>query len=275
MPLIRTAGLCVLLMLPAAALQASETRVACVMQPSMVIRLASAVGGVLVEVPVDRGDRVARGDVVARLDSRVQRVELELATLRAESSIETEIAEARMELTTLRGNRIEQLFQRQIATEDQYQEVLAERRLVALEMRRAVTERAAAELERQRVEETLALREIRSPIDGVIVERLLSPGEFVHQEAPVLRIARVDPLHVEAYLPAALLPLVRQTAEAVVHPLAPVGGSYAARIVVVDQVLDAASGTFGIRLELANPDGVLPAGLRCELDLLRDADNGD
>jgi RND family efflux transporter MFP subunit len=245
----------------------AQTRVPCIMQPSMEIRLASAVGGVLTEVPVDRGDRIASGQIVARLDTSVQRIELELATLRAESNIEIEIAEARNELTTLRSNRVEQLFRRQVATEDQYQEVLAERRLVALEMRRALTERALAEIEQRRVVETLALREIRSPIDGVVVERLLSPGEFVHQEAPVLRIARVDPLHVEAYLPAAMLPEIQRGVDARVRPLAPVGGSHEARILVVDQVLDAASGTFGIRLSLDNPEGTLPAGLRCDLEL--------
>jgi hypothetical protein len=48
-----------------------------------------------------------------------------------------------------------------------------------------------------------------------------------------------------------------------VQPEAPVGGSYSATVAVVDQVFDAGSGTFGIRLALPNPDQRLPAGLRC------------
>jgi multidrug efflux pump subunit AcrA (membrane-fusion protein) len=35
----------------------------------------------------------------------------------------------------------------------------------------------------------------------------------------------------------------------------------------VDRVIDAATNTFRVRLELPNPGGVLPAGLRCKVDL--------
>ena len=50
-------------------------------------------------------------------------------------------------------------------------------------------------------------------------------------------------------------------------PDAPVGGSYQAKIVVVDQMFDAASNTIGVRLELPNPDLRLPAGVHCHVRL--------
>jgi hypothetical protein len=49
-----------------------------------------------------------------------------------------------------------------------------------------------------------------------------------------------------------------------VQPEAPVAGSYPAIVAVVDRVVDAASGPFGVRLELPNPDYRLPAGLTCK-----------
>ena len=42
-------------------------------------------------------------------------------------------------------------------------------------------------------------------------------------------------------------------------------GEYAARVKVVDRVVDAASGTFGVRLELPNPQGAVPAGVKCKV----------
>jgi multidrug efflux pump subunit AcrA (membrane-fusion protein) len=42
-------------------------------------------------------------------------------------------------------------------------------------------------------------------------------------------------------------------------------GTYSARITVIDRVIDAASGTFRIRLELPNPKNEIPAGLRCKV----------
>jgi hypothetical protein len=50
-----------------------------------------------------------------------------------------------------------------------------------------------------------------------------------------------------------------------VRPQQPIGGSYTAIVTVVDQVLDAASGTFGVRLALPNPERQLPAGIRCKV----------
>lgn len=246
---------------------ATEQRLACVIHPSMEIRLASAMVGLLSDVPVDRGQVVEKGEVVAKLDSSVQEVELMLAELRASSNIETEIARARFDLTETRGARIEELYARQVATEEQYQELQAERRLVALETERAAVEAQAALLELQRAETMLELQRMRSPIVGVVVERLLSPGEFVHQDAPVLHLAQIDPLHVEAFLPTSMLRTVQVGMTATVYPQDPVGGAYDATVLVVDQVVDAASSTFGVRLALPNPDGDLSAGLRCELAL--------
>ncbi len=37
------------------------------------------------------------------------------------------------------------------------------------------------------------------------------------------------------------------------------------RVIIVDRVIDAASGMFGVRIELNNPNYRLPAGLRCKV----------
>jgi len=93
----------------------------------------------------------------------------------------------------------------------------------------------------------------------------MTGGEYVHQEAVILRLARLNPLYVETFLPVQLFPLLHVGLEAVVEPAAPIGGSIPAKVAVVDQMFDAASGTFGVRLELSNADGRLPAGQRCKV----------
>ena len=50
-----------------------------------------------------------------------------------------------------------------------------------------------------------------------------------------------------------------------VQPEDPIGGRYEAKVVIVDRVLDAGSGTFGVRLALPNRDMRLPAGIRCKI----------
>jgi hypothetical protein len=50
-----------------------------------------------------------------------------------------------------------------------------------------------------------------------------------------------------------------------VVPEEPIGGVYKGKITIVDRVFDTASSTFGVRLELPNPNYALPAGLRCRI----------
>jgi len=90
------------------------------------------------------------------------------------------------------------------------------------------------------------------------VARRVRPG---HRD----RQARPDPLRVEVIAPVALLGKIAVGARAEMQPEAPVAGSYPAIVAVVDRVVDAASGTFGVRLELPNPDYRLPAGLTCKV----------
>ena len=53
-----------------------------------------------------------------------------------------------------------------------------------------------------------------------------------------------------------------------VLPESPINGRFAATVIVVDHVLDAASGTFGVRLELPNPGYKIPAGVNCKIRFL-------
>lgn len=135
----------------------------------------------------------------------------------------------------------------------------------AVEHARArLTNDRLADLELRKSTAELARRTIKSPIPGVVTERSLSTGEFAKQD-PILKIAQLDPLRVEAFAPVSMLGVITVGDEAQVIPQDPVNGSYAAKVTVVDKVIDAASGTFGIRLELPNPEFQLPAGLKCRL----------
>ena len=109
---------------------------------------------------------------------------------------------------------------------------------------------------------------MRSPITGVVVERFQSPGEFASAK-PILKLAQLDPLRVEVFVPASLLGKIAVGMRAEVMPDAPVHGVYKARVTVVDRVVDAASSTFGVRLELPNRAYRLPAGPKCTVRFLR------
>ena len=81
----------------------------------------------------------------------------------------------------------------------------------------------------------------------------------------MLTLARIDLLRVEVYVPTAYYGQIGEGILAKVRPEQPIGGVYWANVTVVDRVLDAASGTFGVRLELPNPELRLPAGIGCKV----------
>jgi len=133
-----------------------------------------------------------------------------------------------------------------------------------------VTETKLHEEELKKDRESLKLRSIVSPLDGVVVERKLAPGELVRTDkSVVLRLAQLHPLNVEVIAPAQLFGSVQVGSVGRVN-LAPfVQGAHQARVVVVDKLIDAASGTFGVRLQLPNPGYKIPAGIKCTVEFAK------
>lgn len=238
---------------------------ACLIEPRQVLKLAAPVQGVVASVDVDRGDRVKKGQVLARLDSEVEEASALLARVKAANDTAVESGRARLDFLKRKQNRNVQLRTTEAVSFAQLDESTADARVAEATLREAELNVVMARLEQRRAEGLLQQRRIVSPVDGVVTERLLGPGEFRNDQAHVLTIAEIDPLRVETFLPIATYGRIKVGDKAEIQPEAPVGGRYVATVIVVDQVFDAASGTIGVRLELPNPGGALPAGIHCKV----------
>ncbi len=236
----------------------------CVIEPYMTVELSSPVQGVLEEVLVKRGDSVKKGQVVARLKSGVEQAGVNLAKARAESITEIKVNTEKYELSKRSLKRSEELFQKQLIAPNEHDEALTTVVVGELEVLLATESNHIAQLELERAIEVLKLRSIISPIDGIVVERYKSPGEFI-EDQPLLKLAQVDPLNVEVIIPLYWLGTIKKGMTVQVYPEKPVKGSYQAKVVIVDSVVDSASGTFGVRLELPNNKNRIPAGLTCDV----------
>jgi membrane fusion protein (multidrug efflux system) len=245
---------------------ASAAAVPCLMEAHRTIKLATSVAGALGEVLVDRGDTVTRGMPVARLESAVEEADVFSAEVRAADTSTMDEKAARRDYTQAKWQRLEKLrASSQFVSQSNQEEAQADARQAAAELEQARISHKLAEIDLKHAKAKLAQRTIRSTIDGVVTERLLSPGEYAYEQAPVVTVAELDPLNVEVFLPVARYGSVATGDELVVEPDPPVGGRYTARIAVIDRVVDERSGTFGIRLSLPNPGLALPGGIRCRL----------
>lgn len=238
----------------------------CLIEPERIAEVGTPVAGVIERVEVERGERVRRGQVLAVLRADVERASLDVAKSRAESNADLEAAAANAAFQRDRLLRAEDLFRQSFISQQALDQARTEARLAEQKLRQAREQRAISRQERDVAEAQLAQRVIRSPMDGVVVERHASAGERA-DDRPLLRIARIDPLRVQLVVPTALYGQLRLGSPVAVQPELPGAARMAARVTAIDKVIDPASNTFRVQAALPNPDLALPAGLRCKAEL--------
>jgi RND family efflux transporter MFP subunit len=237
----------------------------CLVEPWRDVTVSAAIEGVVEEVLVDRGDRVEKNQVVARLESSVEKATVEMAKARYESKGKLRSSEAQLKFADRALQRQLSLEERDVVSQGEMDEVRSVKDIAEAELQLAREETQVARHELERTRAVLERRTIRSPVEGVVVKRILSSGEYA-DPPQVLRLAQIDPLRVEVFAPLAYFGKIELGMSARIRLEEPVGGEHEAKVVVVDPVIDAASGTFGVRLELPNPSYALPAGLKCWAD---------
>ena len=242
----------------------------CIIEPSRTVEVRAASEGLIDKIWVDRGDMVKAGQVLVTLDSGVERAATEAARYRSTMQGRIRTGESRVEFATAKYNRREKLAGQSFISLHDRDEALTEKRLAESELVEARDDRRLAEIEYRRLSEQLRLRTIKSPVDGIVVDRLLSAGELADNRdlrKPILRLADIGTLFVEVLMPIEAFGklVLEQSVEVLPEP--PVGGRHVAKVKVIDRVHDAASGTFGVRLEMANPGLKLPAGIKCKANI--------
>ena len=214
-----------------------ENEVVCLVEPSLETNVGTPVDGVLEVVKADRGDLVQPGQLLAQLASGVEM-----------ASVERQAAKTEYLGRKLARNK--DMDQRQMIAPQELDEI--------------ATEHALAQLELRERREQLKQRSLVSPVRGVVVDRYRHLGELVKQER-IFRIAQLDPLHVETIVPSQYFGRIKPGQ---VHEVKPQfsAAPLKARVSTVDRTIDAASGTFRVRLLLPNPNLDIPAGQRCRVN---------
>ncbi len=233
-------------------------------QPSRTAQLTLRASGVIAVRPVSEGDRVKAGDLIAELDSELEKAALEVSRLKAESEHELRAAQMSEKQALVELGRVQDLFDRKVATKWELEEakVKAEIARVRTEFAQFQRKLAAQELARDQV--ALAQRRLVAPFEGVIrcpegQRRLKEVGEGVQSDTPVAELSKLDPLLVEVNVPVGRRPYVRVGQTAAVRTRS---GARDASVIMVDQQNDASSDTFRVRLELPNADSGFTAGER-------------
>jgi RND family efflux transporter MFP subunit len=190
----------------------------------------------------DVGDAIKKGEALARLDTSLTKLEL------AEYEAEVGQVAARINFLEKEVARLQSLAKSNNAAQTLLEERTAERDTTR-------SERAVAEAQLAQVKLRLEHSVVRSPFDGVVVERLLKVGEWVNNGDAVVRL--IDPVNVEidTKVPITYLKFLNEGARLHVSSDAQEGF---ASIRTVVRIANSASRLLSVRLI---PEGNWPVGL--------------
>ncbi|RTE66723.1 efflux RND transporter periplasmic adaptor subunit [Amphritea opalescens] len=236
----------------------------CIISPSKSIDLSSSSPGVITEVLVKRGERVTKGQPIARLDDRVEFASVQLAKARAAIRSDLDGGLVNLNYDRLASTRVSEVFLTHAASSQDKEQAERAVKLSSASVKQAKEQAKIRGLELARAKAVLEQRLITSPIDGVVQRNLKYQGEYVDED-PVVRLVALNPLHIETMVPVQYFGKLTIGHTAEVYPEVDAQHARVARVIAIDPVGDVGSSAFGVQLEMDNPELTIPAGIKCDL----------
>ncbi len=272
--------------------------------PSEEVQVVSKVAGKVAAVRVEEGARVHKGDLLVELDSAdyAYQVGQAQAALRASEAKyadvksgarqqeieinENAVAQAKSTLDLAQKNyeRMKQLYENgaipQNALEKAQSDLdLAREALNQAQAKLSLTKAGAtgntlnalaADIERQRAvlaqaQNTISGTRVTSPIDGIVVQRNIDPGEMASPGVPLMTVVSMDTVKLEASVPEALVTQLHEGMDVQVQVTALPERIFPAKIAFVSPVADKNTNTFPVKVKIPNKDGKLRAGMIAQL----------
>jgi RND family efflux transporter MFP subunit len=203
------------------------------LEPRNTADLVAQREGPVVSLPAEEGAWVRAGEVLAKLDDTDERLAVE------RTQLGWEVATRELD----RGKQLEA------------KSYLSEKELDDLELK---VRNAWVALEQARHE--LSQTRLVAPFTGRVVERMVNLGEHVTAGKACFKVVDFNPLRARLYFPEKDLQRVRVGQEAEITMDSHPGRTFAARVTLVNPIVDHHNGTFKVTLELPNPNEGLRPG---------------
>lgn len=204
--------------------------------PHLEVTVSSPVQSHVVKHLVREGDVVEKGDTLTELFSRIEELDMKRA-------------QAALEKREFDYKAADNLRRDQLISEDE-----------ALESR---IELDLARLQYEIAKEGVSLRQVRAPIGGIVVERLVEEGEAVRPSDPVLVIVDIDQVYVQLFVEAERLRFLSVGQEVLVgFPELDIPDLQRGHIDFIDPRVDPASGLLRVKVLVSNPEGRIKVGVR-------------
>jgi len=220
--------------------------------------------GVVQWIGVKKGDAVTNGQVVVRLDDAEYRARL------AENDGALAVATVALERSKVDLGRAEPLVSERVET----QKALDDARLA---VRSAEAQRVQVLGARQSIETLLDWCIIRSPVTGVVLEKLVDPGELVTPQtfggtrgpsSSLVAVANLRDLQVEVDIDESKLARVSLGQRCVISPVSYPDKRYQGRVAEIAPEANRAKGTVQVKVQILEPDRFLTPELSATVDFV-------
>ena len=218
--------------------------------PNQDVKVSSLVSGRIARLRVAEGDRVGEGQIIAEIEDRPYRDQLQ----QAEAAVEQ--AKANLENAQLNRDRNEDLFKRGIVARKDLEDSRTQVSVQQASLRQAEAQRELARLQ-------IARTQVHSPLTGTVVKRFVSDGEQVDGTAaqPIAEVANLDRVELYGNVPAAYLDKIHVGETLPVTTEAVPGKPLEGRVVAISPAVDPATNIGLLRIRLANPGELLRLGM--------------
>lgn len=209
--------------------------------------ISSQGAGPVLEVGIDEGTRVAKGDVLVRIDT----TKSELAVKQAEAALaqaRANFARAKSEL-----DRKQQLLADRTIAQSTFDTFKAQYDLAAAGVDGS---ESALQLARQRLQDLT----ITAPFAGVIKERRVSPGQYLREGDVIAVLMRVDPLKLQFDVPEKYADRLSRGQQATATVAALPGEEFTGSVRLVFPSVSVQSRTIRVEAQVANPGYRLKPG---------------
>ncbi|MDX1625125.1 MAG: efflux RND transporter periplasmic adaptor subunit [Wenzhouxiangellaceae bacterium] len=213
------------------------------LEPERTAQVVAKLDGVVLEILVEEGDRVEKGQLLARLEDDRYRLQLEQAAV-SMRQLEGELARAR------------ELHERKLISADEFERIRAA----------AEAQQAAHALARLELDHT----GIRAPISGVVSQRLVKAGNLVGRHEPLFVVDDFDPLWAVLHVPERQLGLIRAGLQARLVTDAFPERVFRGEVLRARPVVDPETGTFEVTVSFSDDEGLLRPGLFSRVSVVHD-----
>lgn len=250
--------------------------------PSQVVKVAFKVPGVVTQANFEEGTFVKKGQLIAAVEQDEYNLQVqasssdyESAKLQIESEIPARInqAKAQYELTKATYDRVKALYEAGGATKSQLDEITAKKTAdentykIALEaesIARAKLEKAEAGLELSNTK--LSDTAINSPIEGIVMKKLVEEGEIIAQGYPVAAIGQVDVVDVEIGVSDQDIKHIEFGQKVKVY-LYGLDKSFDGVVGEISPSADPTTRTFAVKVKVKNPNFEIKPGMVAKVDI--------